>query len=124
MIRAVLRQTNKDIARLVNTTRWSLCGLQVSWMEEKSLRQWVAANVASLAGCMLLGLDPIWTALLVVLGGLVIIVELLNTAIEACVDYVSTDHHPLAKKAKDVASAAVFSSAILWVSVWVVVLVS
>ena len=107
-----------EIKRLKNTTTWSLEGWLIGWREEKSLRQWVGLNVASWIVMIVLGFDMYQAALLVALGGLVVIVELINSSIEATVDYVSTDRHPLAKKAKDVASAAVFATALLWLAVW------
>lgn len=111
-----------EIKRLKNTTTWSLEGWLIGWREEKSLRQWVGLNVASWIVMIVLGFDMYQAALLVALGGLVVIVELINSSIEATVDYVSTDRHPLAKKAKDVASAAVFATALLWLAVWVMML--
>ena len=68
------------------------------------------------------GLSTTETVLLVALGGLVLVVELLNSAVEATVDYVSTDRHPLAKKAKDIASAAVMMMGLLWGLCWLLVL--
>lgn len=73
-----------------------------AWRDEKSLRQWVGLNVGSWVVMIVLGFDLYQAALLIALGGLVVIVELINSAIEATVDYVSTDRHPLAKRAKDV----------------------
>jgi len=49
---------------------------------------------------------------------LVLIVELINSALEAAVDYISLDHHPLAKRSKDIASAAVFLSIVNVLVVW------
>jgi diacylglycerol kinase (ATP) len=123
MSQPLIARTIKELARLVDTTRWSISGLRVGWLEEKSLRQWTAVNVLNVIACLLLGLEPLAMALLVALGGLVLITELLNTAIETCVDYISTEKHPLAKKAKDVASGAVFASALLWALVWIILLV-
>ena len=123
MSQTLIARTKKELARLVDTTRWSINGLRLGWLEEKSLRQWTAVNILNVVSCLLLGLEPLAMALLVALGGLVLITELLNTAIETCVDYISTEKHPLAKKAKDVASGAVFASALLWALVWIILLV-
>lgn len=114
----------KDLKRWANTTKWSIEGWITAWKEEKSLRQWVLVNVASCIAIVLVGFRPIEAALLISLGVLVVIVELLNSAIESCVDYVSTERHPLAKKAKDIASAAVFVSAMLWLGIWVLLLLA
>lgn len=110
-----------DIARLRNTATWSLQGLHVAWTEEKSLRQWIGANAASCAAIVWAGLSPIEAVFLIALGALTIIVELLNSAIEATVDYVSTERHPLAKKAKDIASGAVMTTALTWALCWIVI---
>ena len=111
-----------EVRRWVNTTKWSIEGLITAWKEEKSLRQWIIVNAISWVAIVLVGFSSGEAGLLVALGVLVVIVELLNSAVETCVDYVSTDHHPLAKKAKDIASAAVFVSALLWGGVWVLLL--
>ena len=124
MSQTFISRTKKELARLVDTTRWSLNGLRVGWLEEKSLRQWTAVNVLNVIACVLLGLEPLEMALLIALGGLVLITELLNTAIETCIDYISSEKHRLAKKAKDVASGAVFASALLWALVWIILLFS
>lgn len=113
----------RELLRWRNTTTWSLEGWLVCWREEKSLRQWVAVNAISWIAIYLIGFEMAQAMVLIALGGLVVIVELLNSSIEATVDFVSTDRHPLAKKAKDVASAAVFASAMLWLAVWVLALI-
>jgi diacylglycerol kinase len=71
-----------------------------------------AAAVLVVAGGVLLRLPPAAWAVLVLAIGLVLFAELLNTAIEAVVDLVSPDYHPLAKQAKDVAAAAVLVAAV------------
>ena len=69
-------------------------------------------------------LNPFISALLLsALWGLVIIVELINTALEAVVDLASPEIHPLAKQAKDIASAAVFVSLMLFLLSWCAVIV-
>ncbi len=118
----ILKLVPADVRRWVNTTKWSIEGLITAWKEEKSLRQWIIVNAISWVAIVLVGFSSGEAGLLVALGVLVVIVELLNSAVETCVDYVSTDHHPLAKKAKDIASAAVFVSALLWGGVWVLLL--
>ena len=113
----------RDLQRWVSTTKWSIEGWITAWRDEKSLRQWVAVNAISWVILVFVGFSSVEVALLVILGVLVVIVELLNSAIETSVDYVSTDRHPLAKKAKDIASAAVFVAALLWLAVWMLLLV-
>ena len=112
----------QELARLRNTATWSLEGLLASWREEKSLRQWTGLNLLGWGLLAVAGLSTTETVLLVAPGGLVLVVELLNSAVEATVDYVSTDRHPLAKKAKDIASAAVMMMGLLWGLCWLLVL--
>ncbi|NKX44553.1 diacylglycerol kinase [Roseicyclus persicicus] len=114
----------QEIARLRNTVRWSIEGFAAAWRDEKSLRQWSGLNVV---GWVLLGVVRFpagETALLVALGAMVVVLELVNSAIEATVDYISTEQHPLAKKAKDVASAAVAVSALAWGACWLILLLA
>ena len=85
---------------------WSRDGLCDTWKSENSFRYWVYANLISGAAAFLLPLDSTGRALRLALGILVLVVELLNTGIEHTVDYISTERHPLAKKAKDAGSAA------------------
>ena len=113
---------SQELARLRNTATWSLEGLLASWREEKSLRQWTGLNLLGWGLLAVAGLSTTETVLLVALGGLVLVVELLNSAVEATVDYVSTNRHPLAKKAKDIASAAVMMMGLLWGLCWLLVL--
>jgi diacylglycerol kinase (ATP) len=110
-----------EIERLRNTALWSVSGLRIAWIEEKSLRQWTVANAASWIIIAVAGLPAVEAALLISLGAMTIIVELLNSAVEATVDYVSTTRHPLAKKAKDIASGAVLTTALTWALCWILI---
>ena len=65
---------------------------------------------------------PVERALLIASVLLVIIVELLNTSVEAAIDRISFDHHSLSKRAKDIGSAAVFAALVLWGVVWALIL--
>ena len=107
-----------ELLRLKNTLTWSLQGIAGAWQNEKSFRQWSYLNAVSWIALVFVGFASAQTALCVALGVLTLIIELLNSAIEATVDYISTDRHPLAKTAKDLASAAVFLSGMLWGGVW------
>ena len=118
MIRSVTSHLAREIWRLQKTASWSMQGLRLCWREEKSLRQWAGLNALGWLMLMLGEFSTAETALLVALGGLTMVVELLNSAVEATVDYVSTDRHPLAKKAKDIASAAVMVTGGLWGLCW------
>ena len=111
-----------ELRRLGNTCLWSWQGWAAAWRTEKSLRQWTAANVVSAALALWLPLSPGERALILALGVLVLAAELMNTAIEKVVDYISDQHHPLAGKAKDCGSAGVALSAIAAGVAWAAIL--
>ncbi len=96
-----------EARRFWNTCVWSWQGWTAAWASEKTLRQWTLVNILSAALAFWLDLTPAERALILALGLLVLAAELLNTAIEETVNYLSTDRHPLAKKAKDCGSAGV-----------------
>ena len=86
---------------------YALAGLAAAWRGQPNLRiHTVVAALVVVAGAVL-RIPPVWWALVVLAIGLVLVAELLNTALEAVVDLVSVDDHPLAKRAKDVAAAGV-----------------
>jgi diacylglycerol kinase (ATP) len=87
------------------------------------LRQWALVNVLSAAACLMIEMTPGERALILALGLLILAAELMNTALEEVVDYLSTDRHPRAKKAKDCGSAAVALTAIAGGVAWLVVLI-
>lgn len=102
---------------------WSWNGVISTWRSEYSFRSWVWANVASAALAFALPLSPAERAVILALGVLVLAAELINTAIEDAVDYISTDLHPLAKRAKDAGSAGVAVAAIAVGIAWAVILI-
>ncbi len=111
-----------EAARLRNTAVWSWQGWRSAWATEKSLRQWSLANAVSAALALTLDLSGAERAVLIGLGVMILAVELLNTAIEEVVDYISIQDHPCAKKAKDCGSAAVAVAAIAAGLAWLFVL--
>ncbi len=106
--------------RLKDRTRWSWQGLAATWRDEYSFRVWVWANLVSAILALWLPLGDGLRVLILVLGLLVLVAELFNTAIERAVDHTSTDHSELAGQAKDAASAAVALTAIAAGVVWIV----
>ncbi|MCK0150444.1 diacylglycerol kinase [Marivita sp. S6314] len=102
---------------------WSWAGCVDAWKTEYSFRSWVWANLVSAALAFWLPLEPAERAVILALGVLVLAAELFNTAIEAAIDHISTDIHPLAKRAKDAGSAGVAASAIAAGVAWVVILI-
>lgn len=109
--------------RFCNRVRWSWAGWLDAWRNEPSLHQWVWANLASGGLAMVVDLTGGERALILALGVLVLAAEVMNTAIERTVDYISQEQHPLAMRAKDLGSAAVAVTAIAAGVAWVALLV-
>lgn len=92
---------------LVNSTRYSLKGLRAAFREEAAFRQELALCVILLPLAIWLGREPVEWILLIGSCLLVLIVELLNSAVENVVDRIGPEHHELSGRAKDIGSAAV-----------------
>jgi diacylglycerol kinase (ATP) len=110
------------IRRLLNATRHSLEGIAAALRHEAAFRQELMLAAVLLPLGMWLGDDGIERALLTGSVLLLLVVELLNSAIEAAVDRVSLENHELAKRAKDYGSAAVMMSLAMLAAVWLLVL--
>ena len=110
------------IDRIVHAVRNSLSGLHAAYTGESAFRQETWLAIVLLPTAFWLGRNAFEVALLVATVVLVLIVELLNSAIEAVVDRVSFDWHDLSKRAKDVASAAVLLSLLLCAGMWLMVI--
>jgi diacylglycerol kinase (ATP) len=106
------------IRRLVNACGYSLEGFKAAFKHEDAFRQEVFLTIILVPLAFYLGKSPIDKALMIASVLLVLIVELLNSAIEAAVDHTSTEHNMLAKQAKDIGSAAVFCALLILAVVW------
>jgi diacylglycerol kinase (ATP) len=107
------------IQRIVNAAGYSWQGLRAAWKHEAAFRQEaIAALVAIVVACWL-DVDAISRVLMIGSVVLVIIVEILNSAIEAVVDRIGQERHPLAGRAKDMGSAAVLLAILLALFVWI-----
>ncbi len=111
------------IVRLVNAFKYSCAGLRAAYRHEDAFRQEILMAVILLPLAFWLESRMFARALLIACVLLVIIVELLNSAIEAAVDRISLDDHSLAKRAKDIGSAAVLVSLLNLAIVWLLVLI-
>ena len=100
----------------------SLAGLGDAWTHESAFRQEVALAAIMIPAACVVPVIPVERALLVTVVLLVLIVELLNSSVEAAIDRISFDHHSLSKRAKDIGSAAVFVSLVLSFAFWARVL--
>jgi len=110
------------IRRLINAFGYSLEGFKAAFVHEDAFRQEVFLAVVLIPLAIYLGDSPVEQAMLIASVLLVLIVELLNSAIEAAVDHTSTEHHALAKQAKDIGSAAVFIALLIVAVVWGLIL--
>ena len=110
------------MSRVLHAFGYSMQGLSAAVRFESAFRQEAALALAMLPAAFWLGRNWIEVALLVGSVLLVLVVELLNSAIEAVVDRVSLENHRLAKRAKDIGSAAVLVSLLSVVVVWACVL--
>ena len=110
------------LRRVWNALHYSLAGLRAAYLCEDAFRQevWLAALLIPLA--LWLPVSWLGSGLMVASVLLVLVVELLNSAIEAVVDRVSLENHRLAKRAKDIGSAAVLISLLQVAVVWACVL--
>ena len=111
------------LLRIWNAFGYSMEGLKAAIRNEDAFRQeiFLAAILVPLA--LVLHVGRVETAMMIASVLLVLIVELLNSAIEATVDRVSLDNHRLAKRAKDIGSASVLLSLVNMVVVWAVILI-
>lgn len=104
---------------LVHSTRYSLKGLRAAWRHESAFRQELALGVLLLPLAWWIGQGPVEWVLLIGSCLLVLVVELLNSAIESVVDRIGIEHHELSGRAKDLGSAAVMVALGLVVLTWV-----
>ncbi|MEW8103268.1 MAG: diacylglycerol kinase [Candidatus Thiodiazotropha endolucinida] len=111
-------QQNVGIRRLANALGWSMKGLTATFKHEEAFRQEVYLLVLLAPLGFWLGNDGVERALLVAPLLIVLIVELINSAIESVVDRISDEKHKLSGRAKDQGSAAVLISLLLVVLCW------
>jgi diacylglycerol kinase (ATP) len=110
------------IKRLMNAFGYSLDGFKAAFKHEDAFRQEVFLACLLIPLALYLTGEPVHRALMIGSVFLVLIVELLNSAVEAVVDRVSIERHELAKRAKDIGSAAVFIALLNTVVIWGLVL--
>ena len=113
-----------NIARLIRAVGYSCRGLRDAFLDEPAFRQEVILAVVLIPVAVWLGENAIERALMIGALLLVLIVELLNSAIESVVDRIGSERHDLSRKAKDLASAAVFVSLALVVVIWALLLLN
>ncbi|WP_409297281.1 diacylglycerol kinase [Pseudomonas sp. KCJK8993] len=111
------------LKRILNAAGYSFDGLRAAFTGEAAFRQLVLLNVILVPLSFLLNVSRVERALLIAVCLLALIVELLNSAVEAAIDRISLDRHPLSKNAKDMGSAAQFVALSMITIVWTVILI-
>ena len=112
----------KGLRRLINAFGYSMEGLSAAYKNEDAFRQELRLALVLIPLAAYLGRTGMERAVMIACVFLVVIVELLNSSVEATVDRISLDHHLLAKRAKDIGSAAVLLSLLNLAVVWSLVL--
>ena len=110
--------------RLWNAFGYSLAGFRAAFKHEDAFRQEVLLAIVLIPLALWLPVSYLGKALMVASVLLVIMIELINSAIEATVDRISLENHNLAKRAKDIGSSAVLVSLVNAIVVWVLVLMA
>lgn len=108
----------RGVTRLVKTFGYSMQGLRAAWVNEEAFRleMYIALVLVPLA--FWVGENAFEQALLIGSCGVVLMIELCNSAIEAIVDRIGSEYHELSGRAKDLGSAAVFISLVTTVVIW------
>ena len=111
------------IKRLANAFTYSVAGTLAAFKHEDAFRQEVILSIVLIPLAIYLGQTAIEQSLMIASILLIIIVELLNSSVEATVDRISVKRHKLSKRAKDIGSAAVFFSLVNAAVIWFLILV-
>ncbi|OOE98952.1 diacylglycerol kinase [Salinivibrio sp. MA351] len=113
----------KGIQRIFKATEFSIQGLKAAWKNEAAFRQEVVLVLILVPFALLMPIALLTKLILIGSLLLILIVELINSAIEAVVDRVGKEHHELSGQAKDIGSAAVLLTLILAVVTWFSVII-
>ena len=118
-----MKPGNTGLLRIWKATGYTWAGLKAAWRQEAAFRQEVTLVAILTPAALWLGRSPVEQALLIAVGLLVLVVALLNSAVDAAIDRISHDAHDLSGIAKDMGSAAVFISLVIVALVWGAVIV-
>ena len=116
------KRNGTGFTRLGNALRCSIHGIGYAYKHESAFRQELMVCAVMIPLAFYISETPVELILLIGSLVLVLIVECMNSAIEAAIDRISTSIHPLSKQAKDLGSAAVFFSMLLVVISWTAIL--
>jgi diacylglycerol kinase (ATP) len=112
---------NKGFTRAWHAAKNSWCGLVYAFMEESAFRQELTLLALLTPIALVMPISYLEKALLVSALMLVLVVELLNSSVEAAIDRISFEHHDLSKRAKDFGSAAVMLALFIAILLWAAV---
>ncbi|MCA0935143.1 diacylglycerol kinase [Vibrio alginolyticus] len=115
---------NGGIKRIIKATGYSIQGLRAAFKHEAAIRQEILLLFISLILTIMFDVSVIERILMIGVVVLVLIVELVNSAIEAAVDRIGVEHHELSGRAKDIGSAAVMVALVFATFTWVYILIS
>ena len=115
-------KSTSGLKRIFSAFFYSVDGLKSAWKHEHAFRQELVLFIIGTVVALVLRVSAFEKLVLIAVLTLILIVELINSAIEAVVDRVSLERHPLSKNAKDFGSAAVLLACLLAAATWAVVL--
>jgi len=116
-------QNVKGIKRIINACYFSIAGFKATWQHEEAFRQDVILAAVGIPAALWLTTDSIERVLLISSLFIVVLTELINSAIEAVVDRIGPEQHELSGRAKDIGSAAVMLSLAMAVMTWAMILI-
>ena len=115
-------KSKSGLKRIFSAFFYSMDGLKAAWRHEHAFRQELVLFIVATVVALALRISAFEKLVLIAVMVLILIVELINSAIEAVVDRISLERHPLSKNAKDFGSAAVLLACLLAAATWGVVL--
>lgn len=115
---SLMKPGKTGIPRILDATKYSWQGLKGAWLGEAAFRQELALAVLLVPLAFVLGDTTSEIAIMLLTLGVVLIAELANSAIEAVVDRIGSEQHPLSGRAKDIGSAMVFIALLFTGIVW------
>lgn len=115
-------KSKSGLRRIFSAILYSIDGLRSAWKNEHAFRQELVLVVTGAVIALALPVSAFEKLMMIVVLVLILIVELINSAIEAVVDRVSLERHTLSKNAKDFGSAAVLLTVLIALATWVVIL--
>lgn len=115
-------KSKSGLGRIVAACRYSADGFRAAWQNEHAFRQELIVVVIGIVLALVLKISAFEKFVLIAVLLFVLCVELINSALEAVVDRISLERHPLSKNAKDFGSAAVMLAILIAAGAWIVVL--